>query len=63
MIKICPLSMSGESPKQCKRSDCIGWTDGQCFLNRITLSMYFIAKDLGRISYDIEEMKPYSEEF
>lgn len=41
----CPLSMSRDMPVECSKNQCSGYVGGECFLNKITLSLYFIAKN------------------
>lgn len=56
MSKICPLSMSSDTPKPCKESKCNGWVNEECYLNRQTLSQYFITRNLGDICYELERI-------
>ena len=55
MSKICPLSMGGE-PTECCKEDCNSFVNGDCFLNNISLSLYFISKNMQNIQQDMENM-------
>lgn len=55
MTKICPLSMAGE-PTECYEDDCNGYINGDCYLNNISLSLYFCSKNMQNISADVEDM-------
>lgn len=57
MSKACPLSMSGQSPKLCITDRCNGWINGECYLNRETLSKYYTAKNLDSILYEINQIR------
>lgn len=57
MTKKCPLSMSGDSPKLCREEQCNGWINNECYLNRQTLSMYYISKNLDNILYELERIR------
>lgn len=63
MEKICPISMAGE-PTYCFKEECNSYINGDCFLNNMSLSYYFLSKnlqgiqqDIGAIAYDIERMR------
>lgn len=53
MSKICPLSMGGE-PTECYEEECNSFINGDCFLNNISLSLYFCSKNMQNIQQDIE---------
>lgn len=55
MSKICPLSMAGE-PTECYKEECNGYINGECYLNRQTLSQYYTSKNLDDMKYSIEGM-------
>lgn len=44
--KICPFSLAGSEDVQCLTGECMGWKDGECFIERMSLSLYLIAKNL-----------------
>ena len=46
---ICPLSMNRTQIMDCEQWECNGWIDGECFLNKMTLSLYYIAKNTNEM--------------
>ena len=47
--------MAGE-PTECYEDECTSYINGDCFLNNISLSLYFISKNIQNIQQDIESM-------
>lgn len=54
MNKICPLTMIYEEA-ECIQDECNGYINGECFLNRISLSIFYAAKNLNIIAEEIED--------
>lgn len=46
----------GGVPTECYKEECNSYINGDCFLNNMSLSLYFLSKNLQNIQQDIEEI-------